>query len=83
VLEVFPTASYRLLSGSDMRLEVALKDFAKGPKDMLDAFVAALTARECSRGHGIEVGGGDGLGNIILPRPLPTPISEVLTWPAA
>jgi hypothetical protein len=83
VLEVFPAASYRLLSGTDLRLEVTLKGFADGPKDMLDAFVGALTTREFCCGRGTQVGGGDGLGTIILPRPLTTPIPEVFTWPAA
>ena len=30
-----------------------------GPKDMLDAWVAAATVREFVEGRGIEVGGGD------------------------
>ena len=38
--------------------------------------------KEFVEGRGVEVGGGDGLGTIILPRPLPEPvISEVLVWP--
>ena len=53
-----------------------------GPKDMLDSWVAAATVREFVEGRGTEVGGGDGLGTIILPRPLPEPvIDEVLRWP--
>jgi hypothetical protein len=49
---------------------------------MLDAMVAASTVREFVEGRGVEVGGGDGLGTIILPRPLPDPvINEVLDWP--
>jgi hypothetical protein len=49
---------------------------------MLDAWVAAATVREFVNGRGTEVGGGDGLGVIILPRPLPEPvIKEVLEWP--
>lgn len=49
---------------------------------MLDAWVAAATVREFHGGRGIEVGGGDGLGAIILPRPLPEPvIEEVICWP--
>ena len=51
---------------------------------MLDAFVAAATVREFVEGRGTEVGGRDGMGTIILPRPLPEPvIMEVLLWPAA
>jgi hypothetical protein len=53
-----------------------------GPKDMLDAWIAAATVREFVEGRGTEVGGGDGLGTIILPRLLPEPvIKEVLEWP--
>ena len=49
---------------------------------MLDAWVAAATVREFVEGRGVEVGGGDGLGTIIIPRPLPEPIiQEVLAWP--
>jgi len=49
---------------------------------MLDPWVAAATVREFVNGKGVEVGGGDGLGTIILPRPLPDPvINEVLEWP--
>lgn len=81
--EVFPTASYALLEGiRDVRV---LMDFAAcktGPKDILDAVVAATTVREYVSGCGTEVGGGDGLGTIILPRPLHEPAKQgVLFWP--
>jgi len=37
---------------------------------------------EFVEGRGTEVGGGDGLGDIILPRLLPEPIiTEVMRWP--
>jgi hypothetical protein len=50
---------------------------------MLDAWVAAATVKEFVEGRGTEVGDGDGLGTIILPRPLPGPvIKEVLVWPS-
>ena len=53
-----------------------------GPKDMLDSWVAAATVREFIEGRGSEVGDGDGMGSIVLPRPLPEPvIKEVLRWP--
>ena len=53
-----------------------------GPKDMLDAWVAAATVREFVEGRGAEVGGGDGLGTIVLPRPIREPaIDEVMRWP--
>lgn len=80
VHEVFPTASYALLKGnSDVRIDADFSACKPGPKDMLDAWVAAATVREFVAGRGSEVGGGDGLGTIILPRPLPAPvIKEVL-----
>ena len=83
VHEVFPTASYALLHGNtDIRIDADFSACSPGPKDMLDAWVAAATVREFVEGRGSEVGGGDGLGSIILPRPLPEPvIAEVLYWP--
>ncbi len=49
---------------------------------MLDAWMAAATVREFVGGSGSQGGGGDGLGTIVLPRPLPEPvIEEVLQWP--
>ena len=83
VHEVFPTASYSLLCGvTDVRIAIDFSSCMRGPKDMLDAFVAAATVREFDCGRGEEVGGGDGLGTIILPRPLPEPVvREVLSWP--
>jgi hypothetical protein len=83
VYEVFPTASYGcLLGNSDFRIDADFSACKPGPKDMLDAWVAASTVREFIVGRGVEVGGGDGLGTIILPRPLPkTVIKEVMVWP--
>jgi len=83
VYEVFPTASYALLQGiSDVRLFIDFSACKPGPKDILDAFVAAATIREYVSGRGTEVGGGDSLGKIILPRPLRAPvIGGVLSWP--
>ena len=83
VYEVFPTASYSLLRGvTDVRISIDFSSCMSGPKDMLDAFVAAATVREFAFGRGSEVGGGDNLGTIILPRPLPKPVvKEVLSWP--
>jgi hypothetical protein len=84
VYEVFPSASYAMFSGdSSAQMKVLLGGFAPGPKDMLDAYVAAATTREFIQGRGSEVGGGDGLGSIILPRPISNPIAGVLTWPTA
>ena len=82
VYEVFPSASYALLGGnSPLKIRIRLNDLAPGPKDMLDAYVAAATVREFVQGRGCAVGGGDGLGKIILPRPLPKPIEGMLRWP--
>ena len=82
--EVFPSASYTLLDGDPpLRIGVRLNHFTRGPKDMLDAYVAAATVREYVQGRGSAVGGGDGLGEIILPRPLLKPIEKVLRWPTA
>ncbi len=83
IYEVFPTASYSLLQGiTDVRISIDFSSCSYGPKDILDAFMAAATVREFVQGRGTEVGGGDGLGTIVLPRPLPEPvIGTVLHWP--
>ena len=82
--EVFPSASYKLLSGvKDVKIEIDFSSCLSGPKDMLDAFVASVTVREFIHGNGAEVGTGDGLGSIVLLRPLSEPlIAEVLKWPS-
>ncbi|MFH1624690.1 MAG: hypothetical protein ABID54_05975 [Pseudomonadota bacterium] len=84
VFEVFPTASYNMLDGAEeLKFSINLSEFSKGPKDMLDACVAAITVREYLAGRGCEVGGGDGLGTILLPRPLPNSVPPPLrTWPS-
>jgi len=81
--EVFPSASYALLRGNtEVRIDTDFSACKPGPKDMLDAWVAAATVREFIEGRGSEVGDGDGMGSIVLPRPLPEPvIREVLKWP--
>ena len=83
VFEVFPSATYTMLDDcSEPKFQVNLSGFFRGPKDMLDACVAAVTVREFLAGKGCEVGGGDGLGSIILPRPLPESVpSSLLKWP--
>ena len=44
--------------------------------------MASVTVREFIHGNGTEVGNRDGLGSIVLPRPIPQPlIAEVLKWP--
>lgn len=82
--EVFPTACYRLLHqvGGSLPMTLDFGSFAPGPKDMLDACVAAATVRMFALGQGCEVGGGDGLGTIVLPAPLEVP--EILSrYPGA
>lgn len=84
VHEVFPSASYILLEGeAEPRISINFSEFRSGPKDILDACVAATTVREFHLKRGHEVGGGDGMGTIVLPRKLKKPIAEVLTWPGA
>jgi hypothetical protein len=82
VVEVFPSATYRVLR-SPLRLTVDLSAFGPGPKDMLDAAAGAATVLALYRGAGCEVGGGDGLGTIALPRPLTEKeaASPVHRWP--
>lgn len=72
VHEVFPSASYSLLAkeGERLPVPVPVAACARGPKDILDAAMAAATVREYARGKGSAVGGGDGLGTIVLPKPV-------------
>jgi hypothetical protein len=63
------------------RMTVDLRGFAAGPKDMLDAYVGAVTVGEFIAGRGSEVGGGDGLGTIVLPKTLPSANPALLQWP--
>ena len=81
LLHVVP--SYAMLSGERTKqVSLDFSQFARGPKDMLDAAVAAFTVGEYLAGRG-EAVGDDGLGTIILPRPLPDSTSgELLRWPA-
>ena len=66
----------------DLNIRLNFAKFAHGPKDMLGACVAAATIGEFIQGRGEQVGGGDGLGTIILPRPITTGrIEEVFAWP--
>ncbi len=79
--EAFPSASYRQLRSSDVTVQVALSGFFGGPKDMMDAYVAAVTTREYALGRGEAIGDGDGLGAIVLPRPVRDRIEGVMGWP--
>jgi hypothetical protein len=68
VYEVFPSASYNLFGElEEVSMHVNLSQFGPGPKDMLDACVAAVTVRRFLNGSGCQVGGADGLGTIVLP----------------
>ena len=79
--EVFPSASYRQLAQApELRIEISLDQFGPGPKDLLDALVAAVTVREFRAGRGSAVGNGDGFGSIVLPRPVQAP-AALLRWP--
>ena len=83
VFEVFPSASYSMLRDRKQPMvSIHFASFVYGPKDMLDACIAALTVHEFINGRGSEVGGGDGLGTIVLPTELPDPpFPDVLQWP--
>ena len=82
VYEVFPSAAYMQLSEStSAMLSINFAGFARGPKDMLDAAVSALVVRDFLAGKGCEVGGGDGLGSIVLPRPLASSHGALHEWP--
>jgi len=83
IFEVFPSASYWILKNRlHPRVTIDFSNFVHGPKDMIDACVSALTVFEFLQGRGSEVGGGDGLGSIILPGPLPVNSTHpLLQWP--
>lgn len=83
--EVFPSAAYRQLDlDDDSEVRIPLSGFVRGPKDMLDAIVAAYVVKEFVQGRGCVVGGGDGLGTIVLPRRLAVDCAEALeVWPVA
>jgi hypothetical protein len=83
VYEVFPSASYAALNGATTpKITFDFANFRQGPKDRLDACVAALTVYEFINDRGWEAGGGDGLGSIVLPGRAPEGGSSVLLeWP--
>jgi hypothetical protein len=82
--EVFPSASYIAFEGKTTpKITLDFASHRHGPKDMLDACVAALTVHEFVNGRGWEAGGGDGLGAIILPGTVPAKAEPaLLQWPA-
>ncbi|MCA9762099.1 MAG: hypothetical protein KC544_03105, partial [Gemmatimonadetes bacterium] len=77
-----PSAAYRQLDrlGAPLVTSLDWSWFADQPKDILDAWMAAVTVREVAQGRGGEVGGGDGLGTIVLPRPVVVD-PELAGWP--
>ena len=85
--EVFPEATWKLAEkiGLDLEVNLPLTSICRVSKksrlDVIDAVGSALTAREVHEGRGALVGGGDGLGCIALPRPLPNTVPELMTWP--
>lgn len=80
--EVFPTASYSQLDVPDgPSLQFTFLGFSGQPKDMLDAYIAAVTVAEFDAGRGSSVGGGDTLGRIVLPRPIALAPATLLSWP--
>lgn len=83
VHEIFPSAAYQQLAGDASAVfDLAIGAFRPGPKDMLDAALGAFVVREFSQGRGCEVGGGDSLGTIVLPRPLRVHAGSLHAWPA-
>lgn len=83
VYEVFPSASYTMLKDDrSIKADISFANFNLGPKDMLDACIAAVTVQEYLKGNGEAVGNGDKLGSIVLPRPVVEGrIDEVFCWP--
>lgn len=83
--EVFPSAAYTQLANDDSaRIDLPLSQFASGPKDMLDAATAGFALNEFLAGRGAAVGDGDGLGRILLPRPVEHPnYLAVSEWPGS
>ena len=58
-----------------------LSGFLPGPKDMLDAVVAALTGKEFPAGRGQEIGGGDGWAPLCCRGQLPNRLPRYRTGP--
>ena len=84
VHEVFPSAAYAQLCKRDKpAIRLSFREFNRGPKDMLDAVIAALTVAEYAAGRGVAVGGGDGLGSIVLPCSIGACPSQLLKWPSS
>jgi predicted nuclease with RNAse H fold len=82
IFEVFPTATYRALDAAkdSESINIPLTGMSPGPKDMLDAIAGAFTVWRYVEGKGSAVGGGDGLGEIILPTVI-TKEHPIHRWP--
>ena len=83
VHEVFPSASYAMWKDDPdaPKMRINVSQFQPGPKDMIDAAVAAMTVREYQQGRGAAVG-NDGLGAIVLPKPIGEAPASLLRWPS-
>lgn len=79
--EVFPAASYKQLVDEDVVFSLSTHSLARGPRDVLDATLAAITVHEYSEGRGCAVGGEDGFGTIVLPRRIAPTLLQPLRWP--
>ena len=66
----------------EIKAMISFNQFHGGPKDMIDAVVSALTVIEYDAGRGVSIGGADGLGEIILHRPIEIANNNVLRWPS-
>ncbi len=83
VYEVYPSATYSILRGrADVSVKLNFAHFAPGPKDMIDACACAVTVHEFMDERGLELGGGDGLGSIVVPAIVIDTESALLSWPA-
>ncbi|MBP84304.1 MAG: hypothetical protein CMO61_10720 [Verrucomicrobiales bacterium] len=82
VHEVFPSASYAMWKADPdaPKMSIDVSQFQPGPKDMIDAAVAAMTVCEYQQGRGAAVG-DDGFGAIVLPKPITEAPANLLHWP--
>ena len=63
------------------KMTINVSQFQPGPKDMIDAAVAAMTVHEYQQGRGAAVG-NDGFGAIVLPKPISDAPVSLLRWPS-
>ncbi len=68
VIEVFPTASYKVLKDPGIRVDLPFSHITKkNGQDVLDAVCAAITAYYWDNGSSRSFGEGDKHGEIIVP----------------